>query len=134
MKPQKALQRCLSTFMVGLFILAPLNSSETVAKSQSRSFSTQQIVAAEGSTKEKATLDYNALDLNRKSKNQDNSDKINTEKKHTDEEKHNNHAYSYDWIKNRKKILAMFLRSFTMIFVAVSYIAVLLCGYMSILH
>jgi hypothetical protein len=134
MKPQKALQSSLSTFMVILLILAPLNSSEMVGKSESQTISTQHIQAADGSSKENLHLDFNAMEANRKNNNQSKLENTGHEKKHADEEKHSNHVYSYDWIKNRKKIVTDILRSFTMIFVAVSYIAVLLCGYMSLLH
>ncbi len=137
MKPQKALQTCLTTFMVGLFILAPLNSSEMVTKSQSQSFSTHLLVDAQGSSKETDHTDLNSQEANRRSQNQAKADKMEkagNEKKHAEEDKHSNHVYTYDWIKSRKKILVNILRQFTKIFVAVSYIAILLCGYMSLLH
>lgn len=137
MKLKKALQTSLTAFMVGLFILAPLNSKEMVTKSQSQSFITYHLADANGWVNDKYDIDFNAQEMNRRSQNQtksENSEKVSHDKKHAEEDKHSNHVYTYDWIKSRKKILVNILRHFTKIFVAVSYIAILLCGYMSILH
>ena len=126
--------------MVVFLILAPLNSSEMVTIKKNQSFNTHLLVDAEGSPKEKTHTDLNNQPANQrsqtqtKSEHQTKSENVNMDKKHAEEDKHNNHVYSYDWIKSRKKILVNILRHFTKIFVAVSYIAVLLCGYMSILH
>lgn len=92
------------------------------------------MVDAEGSSKEKTHTDFNNQPGNQRSQTQGKADHVNHDKKHADEDKHHNHVYTYDWIKNKKKFVVNILRQFAKIFVAVSYFAILLCGYMSILH
>ena len=134
MKPQKALQTSLTATLISVFMLAPLNSSEMVTKIQPGSFSNHLGMVAAGSSKESNHREMNGRENSKKMLNQEKSENIKTDKKHSEEDKHNNHVYNYDWINSRKKWQANLIRHLVRIFVVISFISVLLCGYMSIIH
>lgn len=64
----------------------------------------------------------------------DNHDEMKKGRAHADEEKHKNHLYHYDRVKRRKKVHTSLVCFFLKIFIAISYISVLICGYLSICH
>lgn len=55
-------------------------------------------------------------------------------KTHPDEEKHKNHLYHYDRLKRNRKKYCGLLCLLVKFFVAITYLSVLICGYLSIFH
>ena len=133
---QKTFRISLSAIMICSFMLAPINSSEAIHKSKKISFNTQQQVVDEGSSKQTNNLDLTIPLGNRKEKEKNgghNEDQPKA-KHHSDEEKHKNHVYHYHRIKAKKKIHTTLLQLCLKIFIAISFISVLLCGYLGIGH
>ncbi len=136
MTPQKTFRISLAAIMICSFMLAPISSSEAIHKSKRISFSTQQQVVDEGYSKQTNNIDLTIPLGNRKEKEKNgghNEDQPKT-KHHSDEEKHKNHVYHYHRIKAKKKIHTTLLQLCLKIFIAISFISVLLCGYLSIGH
>ena len=136
MKPQKNFRITLAAIMISCFILAPNSSSEAIRKSKKISFNTQQQVGDEGSSKQTNNIDLTIPFGNKKEKEKNNNHNEDQQKAkhHPDEEKHKNHVYHYHRVKAKKKIHTTFLQLCLKIFIAISFISVLLCGYLSIGH
>jgi len=137
MKPQKIFRISLAVIMITCFMLAPLNSSEAILKSKKISFNTHQQVVDEGSSKQTNNINLTIPLGNKKEKEKNNNNHNEDQPKakhHSDEEKHKNHVYHYHRVKAKKKIHTTFLQLCLKIFIAISFISVLLCGYLSIGH
>jgi len=136
MKPQKNFRITLAAIMISCFILAPNSSSEAIRKSKKISFNTQQQVGDEGSSKQTNNIDLTIPFGNKKEKEKNNNHNEDQQKAkhHPDEEKHKNHVYHYHRVKAKKKIHTTFLQLCLKIFIAISFISVLLCGYLGIGH
>ena len=135
MTPQKTFRISLAAIMISCFMLAPNSSSEAIRKSKKISFNTQQQVVDEGSSKQTNNIDLTTPLGNKKEKNNNNHNEDQPKAKHhSDEEKHKNHVYHYHRIKAKKKIHTTLLQLCLKIFIAISFISVLLCGYLSIGH
>ena len=137
MTPQKTFRISLAAIMISFFMLAPISSNEAIHKSKKISFNTQQQVVDEGSSKQTNNIDL-TIPLGNKKEKEKNSNKHSEDqpkaKHHSDEEKHKNHVYHYHRVKAKKKIHTTFLQLCMKIFIAISFISVLLCGYLSIGH
>ena len=136
MTPQKTFRISLAAIMISCFVLAPISSSEAIQKSKRISFNIQQQVIDEGSSKQANNIDLTIPLGNKKEKekNGNHNEDQPKAKHHSDEEKHKNHVYHYHRIKAKKKIHTTFLQLCLKIFIAISFISVLLCGYLSIGH
>ena len=135
MTPQKTFRISLVAIMICCFMLAPISSSEAIHKSKRISFNTQQQVVDEGSSKQANNIDLTTPLGNKKEKNNNNHNEDQPKAKHhSDEEKHKNHVYHYHRLKAKKKIHTTFLQTCMKVFIAISFISVLLCGYFSIGH
>jgi len=143
MKPQTNLQTSFAAIMISVFMLLPFNSNETVTTSKKNSFNIHlKQVADEGTSKKHSKIDITVPDASKKEKSQQKNNEQNKNqdhesgkvKHHAEEEKHKNHLYHYHRIKAKKKIHVSLICALLQILVAVSYISVLLCGYMSICH
>ena len=135
MTPQKTFRISLAAIMICCFMLTPISSSEAIHKSKRISFNTQQQVVDEGSSKQANNIDLTTPLGNKKEKNNNNHNEDQPKAKHhSDEEKHKNHVYHYHRIKAKKKIHTTLLQLCLKIFIAISFISVLLCGYLSIGH
>jgi len=137
MTPQKTFRISLAAIMISSFMLTPISSSEAIQKSKRVSFNIQQQVVDEGSSKQTNNIDL-TIPLGNKKEKEKNSNKHSEDqpkaKHHSDEEKHKNHVYHYHRVKAKKKIHTTFLQLCMKIFIAISFISVLLCGYLSIGH
>ena len=134
MTTQKTFRISLAATMICFFMLTPISSSEAIHKSKKISFNTQQQVVDEGSSKQTNNIDLTIPLGNKKEKNGNHNEDQPKAKHHSDEEKHKNHVYHYHRIKAKKKIHTTFLQLCLKIFIAISFISVLLCGYLSIGH
>ena len=134
MKSQKTFRISLAAIMICSFMLAPISSSEAIHKSKKISFNTQQQVVDEGSSKQTSNTDLTIPEANKKEKSNNRSDDHPKTRHHSEEEKHKNHLYHYHRVKARKKTHTSIICVILKIFIAISYISVLLCGYMNIGH
>ena len=136
MTPQKTFRISLAAIMISCFMLAPISSSEAIHKSKRISFNIQQQVVDEGFSKQTNNIDLTIPLGNKKEKEKNGSHNEDQPKAkhHSDEEKHKNHVYHYHRVKAKKKIHTTFLQLCMKIFIAISFISVLLCGYLSIGH
>jgi len=137
MTPQKTFRISLATIMISCFMLTPFSSSEAIHKSKKISFNTQQQVVDEGSSKQTNNIDLTIPLGNKKEKEKNNNNHNEDQPKarhHSDEEKHKNHVYHYHRVKAKKKMHTTFLQLCMKLFIAISFISVLLCGYLSIGH
>ena len=134
MTPQKTFRISLAAIMISFFMLAPISSNEAIHKSKKISFNTQQQVVDEGSSKQTHNIDLTVPEANKKEKNNNRGDDQSKTKHHAEEEKHKNHIYHYHRVKARKKTHTTIICIILKIFIAVSYISVLLCGYLSSGH
>lgn len=134
MKPAKNLQTSLTAIMIAVFMLAPFNSNESTSKNKKVSFNTHLQVVDEGASKQTNNLDLTIPDASKKEKNNNRGDDHPKTRHHADEEKHKNHLYHYHRVKTKKKTHTSIICIILKIFIAISYIAVLLCGYLSIGH
>ena len=134
MTPQKTFRISLAAIMISFFMLAPISSNEAIHKSKKISFNTQQQVVDEGSSKQTHNIDLTVPEANKKEKNNNRGDDQSKTKHHAEEEKHKNHIYHYHRVKARKKTHTTIICVVLKIFIAVSYISVLLCGYLSSGH
>lgn len=137
MTPQKTFRISLAATLISCFMLTPISSSGAINKSKKISFNTQQLAVDEGSSKQTNNIDL-TIPLGNKKEKEKNSNKHSEDqpkaKHHPDEEKHKNHVYHYHRVKAKKKIHTTFLQLCMKIFIAISFISVLLCGYLSIGH
>ena len=134
MKPQKTFRISLAAILITCFMLAPLTSSETVHRSKKISFNIQLPVVDEGSSKHTNNLDLTIPEGNKKEKNNNRDDDQPKTRHHAEEEKHKNHLYHYHRIKAKKKNHITIICVVLKIIIAVSYISVLLCGYLNLGH
>ena len=134
MTPQKTFRISLAAIMISCFMLAPISSSEAINKSKKIYFNTQQLVVDEGSSKQTHNIDLTVPEANKKEKNNNRGDDQSKTKHHAEEEKHKNHIYHYHRVKARKKTHTTIICVILKIFIAISYISVLLCGYLNIGH
>ena len=134
MTPQKTFRISLAAIMISFFMLAPISSNEAIHKSKKISFNTQQQVVDEGSSKQTHNIDLTVPEANKKEKNNNRGDDQSKTKHHAEEETHKNHIYHYHRVKARKKTHTTIICIILKIFIAVSYISVLLCGYLSSGH
>ncbi len=130
----KNLQTSLTAIMIAVFMLAPFKSNESVLKNKMISFNTHLQVVDEGASKQTGTIDLNIPEGNKKEKNNSKGEDQPKSKHHADEEKHKNHLYHYHRVKAKKKHHTTFICVCLKVFVAFSFISVLLCGYMNICH
>ena len=134
MTTQKTFRISLAAILIGCFMLAPISSNEAINKSKRISFNTHQQVVDEGSSKHTGNIDLTIPDASKKEKNNKGGDDHPKTRSHSEEEKHKNHLYHYHRVKARKKAHTTIICVILKIFIAVSYISVLLCGYLSIGH
>jgi hypothetical protein len=136
MTTQKTFRISLAAIMIICFMLAPNSSREAIYKSKKISFNTQQLVVDEGSSKQTNNIDLTIPLGNKKEKEKNNNHNEDQPKAkhHADEEKHKNHVYHYHRVKAKKKIHTTFLQLCLKVFIAISFISVLLCGYLGIGH
>ena len=136
MTSQKTIRISLAAIMISSFMLVPISSSEAIQKSKKISFNTQQLVVDEESSKQTNNINLTIPLGNKKEKEKNNNHNEDQPKAkhHPDEEKHKNYVYHYHRVKAKKKIHTTFLQLCMKIFVAISFISVLLCGYLSIGH
>ena len=134
MKPAKNLQTILTAIMIAVLIIAPFNSKESISKNKKNSFNTHLQVVDEGGYKQLNSMDLSIPDTRKKEKNNHHNDEYTRGRRHADEEKHKNHLYHYHRVRARNKVQTGILRIMLKVFIAISYLSVLLCGYMSIGH
>ena len=141
MNPAKNLQTSLTALMIAAFMLAPLGSNESGLNAKKKSFNIHLQVVDEGNSKQKGNIDLTIPVSNKKEqqKNKDdqprkNSDDQPKSRHHAEEEKHKNHVYHYHRIKTKKKHHTTILCACLKILLAVSYLSILLLGYMNICH
>ena len=134
MKPAKNLQTILAAIMITVFMIAPFNSKESISKNKKNSFNTHILLVDEGGSKHVNSPDLSIPDTRKKEKSNHHNDEYPRARRHADEEKHKNHLYHYQWIKARNKVQTVIIRMALKVFIAISYLSVLLCAYMSIGH
>ena len=134
MSPTKNLQTTLAAIMIVVSILAPFNSKESISKNKKISFNTHLQVVDEGVSKQVNNIDFSIPDPNKKEKSKHRHDDYPKARRHADEEKHKNHLYHYHRVKTRNKMHFTLICILLKVFIAISYLSVLLCGYMSIGH
>jgi hypothetical protein len=134
MKPPKILQTSLTAIMIAVFMIAPFNSRESISKNKKNSFNTHLQVVDEGASKQAGNIDFSIPDPKKKEKDNRRHDDYPRVRRHADEEKHKNHLYHYQRVRTRNKVHTVIICVLLKVFIAISYLAVLLCGYMSIGH
>ena len=134
MKPKKALRTSLTATLFFAFVLVPSASGEAVSNVQIAAAVTQVQLTVEKPNLANSPNDYTSTEGTNKENKSRTPEKVKKDKKHADEEKHKNHLYHYNRVKRKKKSHTSILCSSLKIFIAICYIAVLLCGYMSIVH
>ena len=134
MKPQKAFRTSLTVTLFLAFFLLPSASGEAVNNGQIEVPTEQTQFKTDKSTEAGSPNDLGSAEGNKKENKKKKPEKVTKDKKHADEEKHKNHLYHYGRIKRKKKSHTSILQGSVRIFIAICYIAVLLCGYMSIVH
>jgi hypothetical protein len=120
--------------MIAVFMLAPFNSNESISKNKKISFNTHLQVVDEGASNQTKNIDINVPDPNKKEKSKHHSDDYPKARRHADEEKHKNHLYHYHRVKTRSKTHTAIICILLKFIIVISYLSVLLCGYMSIGH
>ena len=134
MKPQTTLRIGIATFFILAFLFSPLRSNETKSKDR-RAFSIQTQVSAESSTGHDFHIDLNIPVNNKKEKENDHGKTdLFKGKRHADEDRHEHHHHHFDKVKHRKKVINILSKLLLKIFIAISYLSILLCTYMSICH
>jgi uncharacterized membrane protein YhiD involved in acid resistance len=134
MTTAKNLQTSLTAILIAVFMLTPFSSNESVVKNKKMSFNTHLQVVDDGASKQTGNIDLSLPESNKKEKNKSHNEDQTKSKHHADEEKHKNHVYHYHRVKAKKKSHTTFLQICLKVFVAISFISVLLCGYMNISH
>lgn len=144
MNSQNSLRISLSAVLSLLFLVFFLETGAAVSKvTNHATVSNHEVKAADISPKpgnfNLAVPDMIPQTANRPRENSNhqkgeaNHKTINS-KHHPDEEKHDNHFYHYDWLLRRNKWYCNLLCFILKIFVAITYLSVLICGYLSICH
>ena len=133
MNPAKNLQTSLTALMIAAFMLAPLSSNESGLNAKKKSFNIHLQVVDEGNSKQKGNIDL-TVPVSNKKEQQKNKDDQPKSRHHAEEEKHKNHVYHYQRIKTKKKHHTTILCACLKILLAVSYLSILLLGYMNICH
>ena len=134
MNPKKSLCTSLSAALFIIFLLIPSGSSEALSKHHGTINNTHHQEITQGSAKENNQSDISTPDANKKEQSQQNGEKGNSDKRHSDEEKHKNHLYHYHRVKHKSKRVSSFIRLCLKIFVTISYISLLLCAFMGMIH
>ena len=134
MNPTKNLQTTLAAIMISVLMLAPFNSKESISKNKKISFNTHLQVVDEGVSKQVNNIDFSVPDPNKKEKSNHRNDEYPKARRHADEERHKNHLYHYHRVKTRNKTHTTIICILLKVFIVISYLSVLLCGYMSIGH
>jgi hypothetical protein len=134
MTTSKNLRTSLTAIMIAVFMLTPFSSNESVFKVKKSSFNIHLQVVDEGASTQTGNIDLSFPGGSKKEKNKSHSDDQAKSKYHPEEEKHKNHLYHYHRIKARKKSHTTVMQFCMKVFVAFSFISVLLCGYMNICH
>lgn len=142
MKPQKALQISLSAVFGIALILASFTANAAVSRKNLKSVTTNhEVEVAKGQktpghfnlvVPEAIPNKANSRDkMNHEEKNSHHQDKA---RHHSDEEKHKIHFYHYHRISHAKQIITNLLRLLVKVVIAVSFLSILVCGFLSMLH
>ena len=131
---QKALPVKLTTALVILFLLLPFRSTETFSSNKKQTYSYFDLAEAQGGPNHGLNLDLTIPLNNKKQKEPDHQQDLARQKRHADEDRHEHHHHHFDKVKTRKKFINILSSVALKLFIAVSYISVLLCSYMSICH
>ena len=144
MKPQITLQTSLSAVFTFAFLVASYSTGAAVSKHSNHTVITNHVLEVAKTTKSPGNFNLVVPEaLPNKSNNRDKSAAHNDDKNdhhsakaktHSDEEKHKNHLYHYDRIKRSRKKHCSLLCVLVKFFVAITYLSVLICGYLSIFH
>lgn len=134
MNPKKSLRTGLSAALIIIFLLIPSDSSEALSKHHGTLANTQHQDISQESAKKNNQLDLSVPDASKKEQNQQKGEKGHSDKKHAEEEKHKNHLYHYQRVKHKSKRISLLIRLSLKIFVTISYISILLYGFMSLVH
>ena len=139
MKPQITLQTSLSAVFSFAFLVAAYCSGAAVSKHSNPTVITNHVVEDARASKNPGNFNLVVPEAmpnkpgNREKPASHNDEKNEHQttktKTHSDEEKHKNHLYHYDRIKHWSLIYAL-----VKFFVAITYLSVLICGYLSIFH
>lgn len=143
MKPPIPLQTSLSAVIAIAFLISSHSSGAAITKPVKYILTTHHVVEDARSAKNPGNFNLvvpealpNKPGNREKTAHNDekNAHHIAKTKTHPDEEKHKNHLYHYDRIKRNRKKYCGFLCFLVKIFVAITYLSVLICGYLSIFH
>jgi len=141
MKPQTAFWSRLTALVILLALTIPFKGDEIVfqCKSATRNGYNNNIEHQKKQDKKNDVAIPVALPQRQeKQKNDEKSDHHGDQqaktKHHSEEEKHKNHVYDYSRIKHKRKAISALLCGCAQIFVALSYIAVLLSSYGGFAH
>ena len=144
MKPQIALHTNLSAVFTVAFLAASYSTGAAVSKHSNHTVITNHEVEVAKAAKNPGNFNLVVPQAipnkpgNREKSAAHNEEKNNHHtakaKTHPDEEKHKNHLYHYDRIKRNRKKYCGLLCLLIKFFVAITYLSVLICGYLSIFH
>ena len=144
MKPQITLQTSLSAVFGFALLVASYCTGAAVSKSGNHTVITNHVVEVAKEAKSPGNFNLVVPEaLPNRSGHREKSATHNDEKNdhhgakaktHSDEEKHKNHLYHYDRIKRSRKKHCGLLCVLVKLFVAITYLSVLICGYLSIFH
>ena len=144
MKPQITLQTSLSAVFSFAFLVAAYCSGAAVSKHSNPTVITNHVVEYARASKNPGNFNLVVPEaMPNKPGNREKPASHNDEKNehptakaktHSDEEKHKNHLYHYDRIKRSRKKHCSLLCVLVKFFVAITYLSVLICGYLSIFH
>lgn len=143
MKPQITLRTSFSAVITFAFLVVSYNTLAAVSKHSNHKVIKNHVV--EVAKESKNPGNFNLMVPEAVPKKQGNREKTahndeknshHTEKAktHSDEEKHKNHLYHYNRIKRNNKRHCSLLCLLVKLFVAITYLSVLICGYLSIFH
>jgi hypothetical protein len=143
MKPPIPLQTSLSAVIALAFLITSNSSGAAITKPVKHSAITNHVVDVARASKNPGnfnlvvpeTLPNKPSNREKTAHNDEkNAHHIAKTKTHPDEEKHKNHLYHYDRIKRNRKKYCSLLCVLVKFFVAITYLSVLICGYLSIFH
>ena len=143
MKPQITLRTSLSAVFSLSFLMASFSAGAAVSKHSNHTVITNHEVGAAKATKSPGNFNLvipeaipNKTSNREKMNHNEEKNGQHTEKAkhHSDEEKHKNHIYHYNRINRNKKNDCNLLCLLVKFFVAITYLSVLICAYLSIFH
>jgi hypothetical protein len=142
MKPQTIFWSRLAALVIILTLTIPFRADEIVfqCKSAPRDVLNKKIEEQpkKQDTKTDVAIPVALPQRQEKQKNEEKSDHHGDQhaktRHHSDEEKHKNHVYDYSRMKHKRKTITALFSFSTQIFVALSYIAVLLSSYGGFAH